>query len=48
MKLTEKKEWKNPVLEVLDVNQTMLNVKSPTTLDANFADGTPFIVLTWS
>jgi hypothetical protein len=43
-----KKDWKTPVLEVLDVNQTMLNVSSPTTLDANFADGTPFPELTWS
>ncbi|WP_240418179.1 paeninodin family lasso peptide [Paenibacillus periandrae] len=48
MKLTEKKEWKTPELEVLDVNQTMLNVKTPTKLDATFADGTPFNELTWS
>ncbi|MBP1990385.1 paeninodin family lasso peptide [Paenibacillus eucommiae] len=43
-----KKEWNVPALEVLDVNQTMLNVTTPTKLDATFHTDTPFEDLTWS
>jgi hypothetical protein len=43
-----KKEWQVPTLEVLDVEQTMLTVKAPTSTDATFAENTPFPVLTWS
>jgi hypothetical protein len=43
-----KKEWQVPVLEVLDVDQTMLQVKAPTSTDATFQTNTPFPQLTWS
>lgn len=44
----KKKDWQTPVLEVLDVNQTMLHVKSPTSTDASFDTNTPFPDLRWN
>ncbi|MFB4168915.1 paeninodin family lasso peptide [Virgibacillus sp. JSM 102003] len=42
-----KKDWQRPVLEVLDVNQTMLGVDGEYT-DAAFEAGTPFEDITLS
>lgn len=43
-----KKEWKTPVLEVLDVNMTMLDPKNGNHLDHSYENGTPRDELTWS
>lgn len=43
-----KKEWQTPVIEMLEVNMTMANAGTPTTLDATYPDGTPYEQLTWS
>lgn len=42
-----KKEWNTPLLEVLDVSQTMLGSKG-THLDNDFAAGTSFDEITLS
>ncbi|EMI9090655.1 paeninodin family lasso peptide [Bacillus cereus] len=43
-----KKEWKTPVLEVLDVNMTMLDPKNGRHLDHTYEAGTDRDDLTWS
>ncbi len=42
-----KKDWQRPVLEVLDVNQTMLGEEGEFT-DAAYDAGTPFEDITFS
>lgn len=43
-----KQEWKQPVLEVLDVNLTMASSTPGSQLDATYGAGTPSGELTWS
>lgn len=44
----KKKEWQAPVLEVLNVDQTMLLIKSPTSSDASYDSNTPFPDMKWN
>ncbi|WP_117168573.1 paeninodin family lasso peptide [Paraliobacillus sediminis] len=43
-----KQEWKQPVLEVLDVSLTMAAENPGTRLDAAWSEGTLYEDLTWS
>ncbi|WP_316569195.1 paeninodin family lasso peptide [Neobacillus sp. YIM B06451] len=42
-----KKEWKQPVLEILEVNMTMANTKPGDFLDDSFPANTRYSDLTW-
>ncbi|WP_342432760.1 paeninodin family lasso peptide [Neobacillus sp. FSL H8-0543] len=42
-----KKEWQNPVLEVLDVNMTMASTEQGDFTDASFPENTRWKDLTW-
>jgi hypothetical protein len=43
-----KKTWQKPLLEVLDVNMTMLDPNNGDNLDRTFPEGTPRKDLLWS
>ncbi|KAB7671711.1 paeninodin family lasso peptide [Bacillus sp. B1-b2] len=44
----EKLEWKEPTLEVLDINKTMASTFNFNSLDNTYESGTPWGELGWS